>query len=58
MVYLDQRGSGNSERPWTRDYRVQALVEDIESLRNTLGVDRLALMPERFTSGVTTFMTM
>jgi proline iminopeptidase len=44
MVYLDQRGSGNSERPWTRDYKIQTLVEDIESLRRTLGVDRLAII--------------
>ena len=48
MVYLDQRGSGNSERPWRRDYRIQTLVEDIESLRKTLGVDRFAIIGHSF----------
>src|SRR5439155_24487222 len=33
MVYFDQRGSGNSERPWTGEYSMATLVEDIEGLR-------------------------
>jgi proline iminopeptidase len=48
MVYLDERGSGKSERPWTRDYKMQTLVEDVESLRRTLGIDRLAIIGHSF----------
>jgi proline iminopeptidase len=51
MVYLDQRGSGRSERPWTRDYALATLVEDVEGLRRALGVPRIALVGHSF--GVT-----
>jgi proline iminopeptidase len=48
MIYLDQRGSGRSERPWTGAYTMPAMVEDIEALRKQLGVPRLALMGHSF----------
>jgi proline iminopeptidase len=48
MVYLDQRGSGHSERPWTRSYSIDLLVEDIEALRRHLGVPQVALVGHSF----------
>jgi proline iminopeptidase len=48
MIYLDQRGSGRSERPWSGAYSVAAMVEDIEALRKQLGVPKLALMGHSF----------
>lgn len=48
MVYLDQRGSGRSERPWTGDYSMDRLVEDLEGLRRVLGVPQVALMGHSF----------
>jgi proline iminopeptidase len=48
MIYLDQRGSGRSERPWTRHYQLDTLVADIEALRAALGVRRLALVGHSF----------
>lgn len=44
MIYLDQRGSGRSERPWNDDYSLPGLVEDLEGLRRELGVERLNLI--------------
>lgn len=48
MIYFDQRGSGRSERPWTRDYKMSTLVEDVDALRRTLGVDKLAIIGHSF----------
>ena len=48
MVYFDQRGSGRSERPWTGEYALETLVEDIEGLRRALGVPRIALIAQSF----------
>lgn len=48
MVYLDQRGSGRSERPWTGEYAMAALVEDVEAVRRALGVPRIAIMAHSF----------
>ena len=48
LVYFDQRGSGRSERPWTRDYAISTLVDDIERLRENLGVDRISLIAHSF----------
>jgi proline iminopeptidase len=44
MVYLDQRGSGRSERPWNKAYSVALLVDDLEKLRRVWGVPRIALI--------------
>src|SRR5438309_6651562 len=48
MVYFDQRGSGKSERPWTGEYSMATLVEDIEGLRRELGVPQIALIGHSF----------
>src|SRR5438445_13240242 len=48
MVDFDQRGSGNSERPWTGEYSMATLVEDIEGLRRELGVPQIALIGHAF----------
>lgn len=48
MVYFDQRGSGRSERPWTRDYALGTLVDDIEALREQLGVERINVIGHSF----------
>jgi proline iminopeptidase len=48
MVYFDQRGSGQSERPASGDYALSTLVEDIEALRVTLGVPKVALIGHSF----------
>ncbi|WP_426753450.1 alpha/beta fold hydrolase [Myxococcus sp. Y35] len=48
MVYLDQRGCGGSERPWTRDYALATLVADVEALRRALGVERWVVMGHSF----------
>ena len=48
MVYFDQRGSGHSDRPASRDYAIPTLVEDVEALRTALGVPRIALVGHSF----------
>ncbi|MGN2252459.1 alpha/beta fold hydrolase [Frateuria sp. GZRe12] len=48
MVYLDERGSGESERPWRGDYALATLVEDIEGLRHQLGVERMVVAGHSF----------
>ena len=48
MIYFDQRGSGRSERPWTRDYKMQTLVADVEALRKSLGAAKLAIIGHSF----------
>ncbi|MEA2998340.1 MAG: proline iminopeptidase [Sphingomonadales bacterium] len=48
MVYLDQRGSGRSERPWNQAYSLDLLVEDLERLRIAWGVPKIALIGHSF----------
>lgn len=48
MVYFDQRGSGHSDRPASGDYALSTLVEDVEALRQALGVPRIALVGHSF----------
>lgn len=48
MVYLDQRGSGHSARPADGDYAIATLLDDIEALRRSLGVPRIALVGHSF----------
>jgi proline iminopeptidase len=48
MVYLDQRGSGRSERPWNRAYSMQLLVEDLEAVRRLLGVQKIGVIGHSF----------
>jgi proline iminopeptidase len=52
LVYFDQRGSGRSERPWTGDYSLPTLIEDIEALRRALGVSQIALVAHSFGSAL------
>lgn len=45
MVYLDQRGSGQSERPKDPKFYSLALLEsDIDTIRRELGADKLVLL--------------
>ncbi|MFP4229462.1 MAG: alpha/beta fold hydrolase [Salinivenus sp.] len=48
MIYLDQRGAGRSERPWTNDYSLARLVEDLEALRLHWDQPTLVLMGHSF----------
>ena len=48
MIYLDERGSGRSERPVDGDYSMPTLVADVEALRKSLGVPKLTLMGHSF----------
>ena len=48
MIYLDERGSGRSERPANADYRMSTLVADIEAFRESIGVTQLTLMGHSF----------
>ncbi|HEX6040322.1 alpha/beta hydrolase [Longimicrobium sp.] len=48
MVYMDQRGSGRSERPWDGAYSIPLLVEDVEALRRELGVPRIGIIGQSF----------
>jgi proline iminopeptidase len=48
VIYFDQRGSGQSERPASNDYALATLVEDIEALRRALGVPKIALLGHSF----------
>ena len=45
MVYLDQRGSGQSQRPADAKYYSLALLEsDVDAVRRSLGADRIVLL--------------
>jgi proline iminopeptidase len=48
MVYLDQRGSGRSEKHWARQYSIPLMVDDLEQLRRLWRVDRIALVGHSF----------
>jgi proline iminopeptidase len=48
MVYLDQRGSGRSEKHWAKQYSVPLMVDDLEQLRRLWKVDRIALVGHSF----------
>lgn len=48
MIYLDERGSGRSERPQNKRYEMPFLVEDVEALRQSLGVNQLVVMGHSF----------
>ncbi|MGW6279287.1 alpha/beta fold hydrolase [Kribbella sp. NPDC055071] len=44
VVYYEQRGCGRSERPSGGTYSVPLLVDDLEQLRQHLGLPRIALL--------------
>jgi proline iminopeptidase len=48
VIYFDQRGSGLSERPVSRDYAIGTMVDDIEALRRELGVPTIVVMGHSF----------
>jgi proline iminopeptidase len=48
VIYLDERGSGRSERPWDNNYQMSTLVADVEALRASLGVESLIPMGHSF----------
>lgn len=49
MVYLDQRGSGRSDRPkGAENYSIAQLLDDIEALRRRLGAPRIDLIGHSF----------
>ncbi|HEX8513373.1 MAG TPA: alpha/beta hydrolase [Allosphingosinicella sp.] len=48
MIYLDQRGSGRSEKHWAKRYSIPLMVDDLEQLRRLWGVDRIALVGHSF----------
>lgn len=49
MVYLDQRGSGCSERPWWTDaYSLPIIVQDVEALRQKLKAGKVSLIGHSF----------
>jgi proline iminopeptidase len=48
LIYLDQRGSGRSEKHWAREYSIDLMVDDIEKLRRLWGVERIAILGHSF----------
>jgi proline iminopeptidase len=44
VVYYEQRGSGRSKPPPDGAYSIDLLVEDLEQLRQQLGIDTMALL--------------
>ena len=48
MIYLDQRGSGRSEKHWKKEYSLPLMVDDLEQLRRAWGVERMALVGHSF----------
>ena len=48
MIYFDERGTGRSDRPLNKDYKMATLVQDIEALRKHLGLQQLSLMGQSF----------
>ena len=48
MVYLDQRGSGRSEKHWAKQYSVDLMVDDLEKLRRQWGVEKMDLIGHSF----------
>lgn len=46
MIYVDQRGSGQSES--ADDYRLDRVVDDLEDVRRALGVDKIYVLAHSF----------
>jgi len=44
LVYIDNRGSGQSDRGPQETYTLENNVEDLEALRNYLGLDKVVLL--------------
>ena len=48
MVYLDQRGSGRSEKHWAKKYSLDLMVDDLEKLRRLWGAGRIDIIGHSF----------
>jgi proline iminopeptidase len=48
MVYLDQRGSGRSEKHWKKEYSIELMVDDLEQLRRRWGTRQIAIIGHSF----------
>lgn len=48
MVYLDQRGCGQSEHSSIKEYSLNRLIDDIEELRIFLGIEEWLVMGHSF----------
>jgi len=54
MIYLDQRGSGRSASSPRKNYHLDRVVQDLEELRQQLGLSRWVLMAHSFGGVVAT----
>ncbi|RAK62682.1 alpha/beta fold hydrolase [Hymenobacter edaphi] len=54
MIYLDQRGSGRSASAPSKDYSLDRLVQDLEDVRQQLGLDKWVVMAHSFGGTIAT----
>lgn len=48
MIYLDQRGTGNSSSPLDKNYSMQRVVSDFEEVRTALGIKNWIILGHSF----------
>ncbi|UOQ73286.1 alpha/beta fold hydrolase [Hymenobacter cellulosilyticus] len=48
MIYLDQRGSGRSASDPAKNYAIERLVQDLEDVRQQLGLEKWVVMSHSF----------
>lgn len=48
VVYIDHRGNGRSGRPGTSTYSIAQMAEDVDALRQHLGIDQIILFGHSF----------
>ncbi|RPD47672.1 alpha/beta hydrolase [Hymenobacter sediminis] len=54
MIYLDQRGSGRSSSSPRKDYSMNRMVQDMEELRQHLGLQKWVVMAHSFGGTIAT----
>ncbi|GAB3297122.1 alpha/beta fold hydrolase [Hymenobacter tenuis] len=54
MIYFDQRGSGRSASSVRKDYSMARLVQDLEELRQHLGLEKWVVMAHSFGGTIAT----
>lgn len=54
LIYLDQRGSGRSASSATKNYRLDRQVQDLEELRQQLGLARWVVLAHSFGAVIAT----
>jgi proline iminopeptidase len=54
MIYFDQRGSGRSASSPRKSYSMQRMVQDLEELRQQLGLERWVVLAHSFGGAVAT----